>query len=83
MMTMSIEKKRAIDEMDAEAEQSFKDAVAKVHAELERTGMEFPYLLNGKVIHLTMEQLRAMEQRATQEMGVSINDTAASQYPEQ
>jgi hypothetical protein len=64
MMTISIEERRAIDEMDAEALQSFKDAVAKVHAELERTGVEFPYLLNGKVVHITMEQLRALEQQA-------------------
>jgi hypothetical protein len=64
MMTISIEERRAIDEMDAEALQSFKDAVAKVYAELERTGETFPYLLDGKVVHITVAQLRALQQQA-------------------
>ena len=63
-MKMSIEKKRAIEEMDIEAFQSFKDAVAKVYEELERTGETFPYLLEGKVIHITTAQLRALKQQA-------------------
>lgn len=62
---LSTEKKEEIRAMHREAHQSFKDAVAKVYEELERTGETFPYLLNGKVIHITMEQLRAMKQRTT------------------
>lgn len=73
MMTLSIEERNAIDEMDAEAAQSFKDAVAKVHAELERTGLEFPYLLDGKVIHITMEQLHALEQQAAANQENTVN----------
>jgi hypothetical protein len=73
-MTLSTEEKEEIEAMHREAYQSFKDAVAKVHAELEQTGMEFPYLLDGKVVHITMEQLKALKQQAaiTQENTVSL-----------
>lgn len=59
--------------MDAEALQSFQDAVAKVHAELECTGVAFPYLLDGKVVHITMEQLRALEQQAAANQENTVN----------
>ena len=72
-MTLSIEERNALDEMDTEALQSFKDAVAKVHAELERTGMEFPYLLDGKVVHITMEQLHALKQQAAANQENTVN----------
>ena len=53
-----------IELMDREAEQAFKDAVAEVYAELERSGETFPYLLGGKVVHITTAQLRALKQQA-------------------
>lgn len=64
-MMLSIEEKRQIDEMDAEALQAFKDGVKQVYAELDRTGASFPYLLDGKVIQITTAQLRALQAQAS------------------
>ena len=63
-MTLTIEREQEIEIMDREALQSFQDAVAKVYAEFERTGVEFPYLLDGKVVHITVAQLRALKRQA-------------------
>ena len=72
-MMLSTEKKEEIRAMHREAHQSFKDAVAKVYEELERTGETFPYLLDGKVIHITTAQLRALKQQAVANQENTVN----------
>jgi len=60
-------RKEEIKAMQKEAHDAFKLAVAKVYDEYERTGETFPYLLDGKVVWITYQQLQTIEQQTPQE----------------
>ncbi len=64
---MSYTNEQSIEEMHQEAHDAFKRAVAKVYDEYERTGETFPYLLDGKVVGITYQQLQTIEQQTPQE----------------
>ena len=64
-MTAIEEKRETAKKMHDVAFQDLKDAVAEVFAEFDRTGETFPYMLDGKVVHLTMAQLQTLKEQSS------------------
>jgi protein involved in temperature-dependent protein secretion len=58
---LSIERKNEVKEMQKEMHETLKEAVAEVYEEFERTGETFPYLIDGKVVWITYQQLQALK----------------------
>ena len=48
---------RAAKELHEKIDIALRIAADKVYAERERTGETFPYIVNGKVVEITVEQL--------------------------
>lgn len=64
---LSIERKQEVKEMQREMHESLKEAVAEVYAKYEQTGETFPYLIDGKVVWITYQQLQAIKEQTPQQ----------------
>jgi uncharacterized protein (DUF1330 family) len=64
---LSIEEKQEIKAMQKEASEALKRAGEKVFAKYEQTGETFPYLIDGKVVWITYQQLQAIKEQTPQQ----------------
>lgn len=57
------ERNVAKDDLSLKVDRALREAVSEVYADLESTGDSSPYLIDEKVVWLTIEQHRALEAR--------------------